>query len=91
MDNACDFVEYDTTDENEDEDRIDEYDGWEKAYEYCHEDEDGGDDNDVFQRNLSNDDQESEVTLRDEEEFGLTLSETKRMSKTLDARLKLKS
>lgn len=93
MNEACDFAEFENPDEDEDEvddDDIDEYDLWENEYEYCYEDEDEGDDDDVFQRNLPDDDQESEETLRDEEIFGLTLSETKRTSKTLNARLKLK-
>lgn len=93
MNKACDFAEFENTDEDEDEvddDDIDEYDGWKDEYKYGFEDEDEGDDDDVFQRNLPDDDQESEKTLRDKEIFRLTLSGTKRTSKTFNARLKLK-
>ena len=85
MNEACDFAEFENPDEDEDEVDDDDID----EYEYCYEDEDEGDDDDVFQRNLPDDDQQSEETLRDEEIFGLTLSGTKRTSKTLNARLKL--
>lgn len=89
MNDPCDFAELDEVDDEVHDDDIDDYDEWEDGDQFYCEEEDKDErdrDDEVFQSNVSDDDQD---TLRDEEVSGRTLSEIKRTSKPLGESLKL--